>query len=122
MKKIKILSILLASSLTLGSGLLPSYSPLMAAEKDQTQTAPITVTPDPALGAADTQKDLPQRFFQTQSEGGTVSQNISKNNYKTWGNAVNSFIEENEDGSFLRIEQIDSELIVEKYDSDFKKA
>ena len=122
MKKIKILSILLASSLTLGSGLLPSYSPLMAAEKDQTQTAPVTVTPDPALGAADVRKDLPQRFFQTQSEGGTVSQNISQNNYKIWGNAVNSFIEENEDGSFLRIEQIDSELIVEKYDSDFKKA
>ena len=41
MKKIKILSILLASSLTLGSGLLPSYSPLMAAEKDQTQVRPI---------------------------------------------------------------------------------
>lgn len=122
MKRSKTLSILLAASLTLGSGLWPAYSPLMAAEKSQTQTTPITVTPDPSLGTVDGAKELPNLLFRTQSEGGAVSKNVSGNNYSTWADAVNSYIEENEDGSFLRIEHIDTELIVEKYDSSFTKA
>ena len=122
MKKSKTLSILLTSVLTLGSGLWPAYSPLIAAEKNQAQTTPILVTPDPSLGTVDGAKELPNLLFRTQSEGGTVSKNVSGNNYSTWADAVNSYIEENEDGSFLRIEHIDSELIVEKYDSSLTKA
>lgn len=122
MKKSKTLSILLASVLTLGSGLWPAYSPLIAAEKNPAQTTPILVTPDPSLGTVDGAKELPNLLFRTWSEGGTASQNVSGNNYSKWADAVNSYIEENEDGSFLRIEYIDSELIVEKYDSGFAKA
>lgn len=122
MKKSKTLSILLASVLTLGSGLWPAYSPLIAAEKNPAQTTPILVTPDPSLGTVDGAKELPNLLFRTRSEGGTASQNVSGNNYSKWADAVNSYIEENEDGSFLRIEYIDSELIVEKYDSGFAKA
>ena len=124
MKKTKkTLSILLAACLTLGSGLLPSYPPLMAAENtDTVSTSPVTVTPDPSLGTVDGSKELPNLLFRTPVEGGAVSNNISKNNYSVTGKAVNSFLEENEDGSFLRIEHINSELVVEKYDSGFTKA
>lgn len=63
MKKIKILSILLASSLTLGSGLLPSYSPLMAAEKDQTQTAPKRICPSDSFRRSRKEEPYPKIYL-----------------------------------------------------------
>ena len=114
-KQSKILSILLAASLTFGSISLPSDPPSPASgASDPVQTGSITITPDPSLAPADAHKDLANIFFQTHSQGGTATDNISKNNYAVYGQAVNSFIEEEKDGSFLRIEHIDSSIIVEK--------
>ena len=122
-KQSKILSILLAASLTFGSISLPSDPPSPASgASDPVQTDSITITPDPSLAPADAHKDLANIFFQTHSQGGTATDNISKNNYAVYGQAVNSFIEEEKDGSFLRIEHIDSAIIVEKYDPELKKA
>ena len=122
-KQSKILSILLAASLTFGSISLPSDPPSPASgASDPVQTESVTVTPDPSLAPADARKDLANIFFQKQSQGGTATDNISKNNYAVYGQAVNSFIEEETDGSFLRIEHIDSAIIVEKYDPELKKA
>lgn len=120
-KQSKILSILLTISLTICGSAAPVISSA-ADEINAVETAGITVTPDPALGTVDGSKEMPSLLFRTQSEGGTATKNISKNNYTVWGQAVNSYLEENEDGSFLRIEHVDSEIIVEKYASDLKKA
>ena len=70
-KQSKILSILLAVSLTLGSA-LPSSSLTIAAENtDTASTAAITVTPDPSLGTPDTGKDLAHLAFTAQTQDGT---------------------------------------------------
>ena len=58
-KQSKILSILLAASLTLGSISLPSDPPSPASgASDPVQTDSITVTPDPSLAPADARKSF----------------------------------------------------------------
>ena len=84
-KQSKILSILLAASLTFGSISLPSDPPSPASgASDPVQTDSITITPDPSLAPADARKDLANIFFQTHSQGGTATDNISKNNYAVY--------------------------------------
>ena len=120
-KQSKTLSILLAVSLTLGSA-LPSSSLTIAAENtDTASTAAITVTPDPSLGTPDTGKDLAHLAFTTQTQDGTKTTNISANNYLYTAAIRNSYLEQTEDGGFLRMEFNGVSFWVEKYSSDLKE-
>ena len=101
-KQSKILSILLAVSLTLESA-LPSSSLTIAAENtDTASTAAITVTPDPSLGTPDTGKDLAHLAFTTQTQDGTKTTNISANNYLYTAAIRNSYLEQTYDVCFIR--------------------
>lgn len=117
----KIISIILAAGLVLSGIAIPKSPAVFSETSDTTQVSGITVTPDPSLAPADARKDMAHLFCTTQSKEGVSSKNISQNNYTVWGNAINSFLEENEDGSFLRVELIDSKLVVEKYSADFQQ-
>ena len=120
-KQSKILSILLAVSLTLGSA-LPSSSLTIAAENtDTASTAAITVTPDPSLGTPDTGKDLAHLAFTAQTQDGTKTTNISANNYLYTAAIRNSYLEQTEDGVFLRMKFNGVSFWVEKYSSDLKE-
>ena len=120
-KQSKILSILLAVSLTLGSA-LPSSSLTIAAENtDTASTAAVTVTPDPSLGTPDSGKDLAHLAFTTQTQDGTKTTNISANNYLYTAAIRNSYLEQTEDGGFLRMEFNGVSFGVEKYSSDLKE-
>ncbi len=52
---------------------------------------------------------------------GASSQNISANDYYTYGNVVNSYLTQNSDGTLTRVEYTGKNVIVEKYSSDGKK-
>jgi hypothetical protein len=52
---------------------------------------------------------------------GTVSDNISTNDYTVWSSVVNSYLAEESDGSLTRVEKVGKKIIVEKYSSDGKK-
>lgn len=50
---------------------------------------------------------------------GTVSENLSDNNYSTYGKVVNSYLYENEDNTLTRVENLgENGIIVETYSSD----
>ena len=69
----------------------------------------VKVTTNSSLASADTTSTL----------GGTVSDNISDNNQTAyWGKVVNSYIYENTDGTFTRVEYISGTgIVVETYTS-----
>ncbi len=48
---------------------------------------------------------------------GTVSSNRSANNYSVWGRVVNSYFEQNADGTFTRVEYCGDKVIAETYSS-----
>ena len=51
---------------------------------------------------------------------GTLSSNLSDNNYTTYGSVVSSYITENSDGTFTRVEYVgDAGVIVETYSKDY---
>ncbi|MBR4587851.1 MAG: leucine-rich repeat protein [Lachnospiraceae bacterium] len=52
---------------------------------------------------------------------GTVTDNASDNNYSAYANVVKSYLYENADGSFTRVEYTGGSVLVETYDSSFKK-
>lgn len=52
---------------------------------------------------------------------GTVSDNVSDNNYKVFGKVVNSYLIENSDGTLTRVEYDGSGIVVEYYSSDEKE-
>lgn len=52
---------------------------------------------------------------------GTVSRNQSRNNYYVWGNVVQSYLNENPDGTFTRVESYGEKIIVEMYSVSGKK-
>ncbi|MCR4927583.1 MAG: leucine-rich repeat protein, partial [Lachnospiraceae bacterium] len=88
--------------------------------------AVITVT-EPVSGATDKITiTVKESAVATPSVGkvvsnGTVTNNVSDNNYSTWANVVNSYLYENADGSFTRVEYTNGSVLVETFDSKFKK-
>ncbi len=50
------------------------------------------------------------------SGGGAPSDNLEDQNYSVWSAPVNSYLTENDDGSFTRVEKLDKTLIAEQYD------
>ena len=119
-KQSKILSILLAVSLTISVSVAP-FSSSASEGMNAMETAAITVTPDPSLGTPDVRKDLPHLAFTTQTQDGMKTTNISANNYRYNAASCNSYLEETEDGGFLRVEYNGVSLRVEKYSSDLKE-
>ena len=52
---------------------------------------------------------------------GEESYNRSRNNYSVWSETVNSYLVQNDDGTFTRIEYVDGKIIVETYSTDGQK-
>ena len=107
-----------ASSGTANTPAAQHNGSLTAKTADDTATQP-SASPEASLAPADLHKDLPHLFFTHQTEGGATTNNISTNNYTTYGQTVNSHLEENEDGTFTRIEYTLLHVTVEIYDADF---
>lgn len=65
---------------------------------------------------------LPDSSYLIRTNEGKTSNNRAKNDYseRNAGSTINSYIEENADGSFSRIELFDDGICVETYDKDFK--
>lgn len=89
-------------------------------------TATITVKTNSGLKATYTVKVVKDTAIKNPSNNvysmvGASSQNISENNYYTYGNVVNSYLTQNSDGTLTRVEYTGKNVIVEKYSSDGKK-
>ena len=52
------------------------------------------------------------------SLSGTVTDNVSDNNYTYWSSVVDSYLAENDDGTLTRVEYTGSSVLVETYSSD----
>lgn len=52
---------------------------------------------------------------------GEKSANVSKNNYTVWSKVVTSYLYENADGTFCRVEFTGKDVLVENYGSDMKE-
>lgn len=52
---------------------------------------------------------------------GTVSDNVSDNNYTVYGKVINSYLTENSDGTLMRVEYDGSGIVVENYSRDGKE-
>ncbi|MDO4976633.1 MAG: leucine-rich repeat protein [Eubacteriales bacterium] len=51
---------------------------------------------------------------------GTISNNISDNNYTVWSSPMNSYLTENTDGSYMRVEYIaNTGVVIENYGTDW---
>ena len=71
----------------------------------------VTVTPDSSTAAPNTE---------TVSTG-AKSTNASYGAYTIWSSTMNSYLSENADGTFERVELIDKSVVVEKYSKDLSK-
>lgn len=72
---------------------------------------------EPALNAT---ANLAHLTFTKCTEGGQSSQNQSTYNYQYyWGRVVKSYLEQNTDGSFQRIEACGDGVYIETYSEDF---
>lgn len=70
---------------------------------------------------AEETKTLPHLTFTVSTTGGKSSNNISGHEY-TWyaSDTVNSYLERNADGTYIRVEAVQSDVYVEKYSHEFE--
>jgi len=84
-------------------------------EKNNTQSEPNVTAgaavSDEAGGAAQAKSSVLQL-------DGAVSDNISDNNYSVYGSVVNSYLTENSDGTFTRVECLPDSVVIETYRAD----
>ena len=70
----------------------------------------VEVSQDDAVGDVKVQVD---------DSAATVSNNIYDNDYTVWSRVVNSYLFENDDSTFTRVEYFDNKIVIEKYSYGF---
>ena len=58
--------------------------------------------------------------FEIETANGKKSQNVHSQSYDTWASPINSYLYQNSDGTYNRIEYISNTIISETYTSDFQ--
>ena len=76
-------------------------------------SASCTIKVNPIKISKDSQKVITDKSL--------ISSNVSENNYTVWSSVVNSYLVENNDGTFTRVERADGDsIIIENYSKDHK--
>lgn len=110
--KMKVLTLFMAACVAISSVLLPMETPqIQAAQRD-------------AVSVEQTIKGVRQSTlfpYMNETEGGCISNNRSKNEYdwQRCSKPVQSYLIQDTDGTYQRVEKVEDGICIEKYASDF---
>lgn len=99
---------------------LPDWSSLSTGEPNPTASPSATQSPGEVPGG-NSSVNLAHLGFTKRTEGGQVSENVGRHDYVFYcSRGVFSYLEQNKDGTYERVEACGDEIVVESYSGNFQ--